>query len=680
MASDEELDELLEKMERRADRLHEVSTARSSLRESDSFGRLPSALASSLPGPRIGDAIGENYEVVDILGRTEGSSVLLVRHRGVDRLFAMKLLPTDLAKDQARVERFQEEARATSMIGHENIVFVTDFGKSSRFGHYFVMEYLDGETLAARIAREGPQPLETTLNVAVCAGSALAAVHELGIVHCDVAPENLMSQKGDGDETWKLLDFGLSTRVVGGEAAFGLYQEPLYVAPEQALGADVEPAADQFALAAVLFHMLVGRPPWPGRTWTNATPDRWSPPAQLPSDVRNDVTEFIDGVLLKALHPDPAKRHQNVEAFVASFQRASGRSRRPTIPPIDLEDAARAVRGYAAAANVTIGTTFGSEPSESGELEVDPFDFTDPPSVEISLDLIPNARPKLTMRFQHAARLRREWRRNLVSGGLFIPTERSIAAGTAVVAVIHFAPTGQEAAFPAKVIGFTQPGDATSAGLAVEIDADLRDALHAFLYGLDLGLLNPMTMVRPLRALDQDANLTANEAFFMTRLIEPTTVGRLRSMFASLPLDLDELVASLEEQGWVAVEGQELPRGRTKSKPGNENIKATLPGVPAMSPERERDEFVRLTLQRADYFRNQGNFLAEIETLELAAQRASEAIFHYRIGLSRVQFLNDLAGALTALRRACELAPDNEKYATALREMERLAPSTPSTK
>ena len=673
MATDEELDELLEKLERRADRLQGASEAKA-MRESDSFGRLPSALSSNAAGPRKGDAIGENYEVVYLLGRTETSSVLLVRHKGVDRLFAMKLLPSDLAKDQARVERFQEEARATSMIGHENIVFVTDFGKSNRFGLYFVMEYLDGETLAAKIAREGPQSIEATLNVAVCAGSALAAVHELGLVHCDVSPENLMSHRGDGEETWKLLDFGLSNKVVGGDEALGLYHEPLYVAPEQAMGAGVDATTDQFALAAVLYHMLVGRPPWPDRSWTTATPDQWTPPRQMPSAVRDDVAEFIDGVLLQALAALPEDRYRSVEALVANFQRASGQSRRPTIPPIDLPEAARAAQGYHASASVMIGTTFESEVSESSVAEDDEIDLVDPPSVEISLDMLPNMRPKITMRFQHAARLRREWRRNLVSGGLFVPTERSMARRTPVVAVIHFAPTGQEAAFPARIMEFTPPRGDAPGGLAVEIDPDLRDALHAFLFGLDLGLLNPTTVVRPLRSLDENAQLSANEAFFLTRLVEPMNVGRLRGMFASLPMDLDDIVAGLEEQGWVALEGEELPRGRTRSRPGNDNIKATLPGVPSMSPQSERNEFVRLTLQRADYFRNQGNFLAEIETLELAAQRSNEAVFHYRAALSRVQFQNDFDGATNAMRRACELEPDNPKYAKALYEMERVNP------
>jgi serine/threonine protein kinase len=652
--SDDDLDELLSKLERRADRLS--APASKNVRESDSFGRLSSAIGKKeIAGrPKPGDAIGESYEVEEVIGHTDTSTVLKVRHRGVERHFAMKLLPHELATDDERVERFQDEARATSMIGHENIVFVTDFGRSNRFGLFYVMEYLNGPTLAERL-KGGAQEIEDALNVCLCAGSALAAVHELGIVHRDVRPGNLMSHTADGEETWKLFDFGVSSQVVGADEALGLYGEPLYVAPEQASGAEVDARADQFALAAVLVHVLCGRPPWPRRTWTTATTQSWTAPRldELKKDSR-----YLHRVLMRALAVEPADRFDDIESFVAAFQRASGRSRRPTIPPIDLQEAARAVAGQYASASVTIGTTFESEVSEVSEAEVQ--ELGDPPSVEISVDMLADARTEVVMDFQHANRLRREWRRNLVSGGIFIPTERTIAAGTSIVVTIRFSPTGDEESFPGHVM---EAGDeADPRGLAVEIEPGLRDRLHAFLYGLNLGLLKPSAVVRPKVDVSESSDFTADEAFLMTRLTKPTAVGRLRSAFASLPIDFEEILDQLLEKDYVEIVGGKRRRSRSQAGGGGKKKSETS----------QQRHFVRMTLERADYFRSQGNFLAEIETLELASERVEEPEFHYRAGLSRVQFQNDFDGAIASMRRAVELAPGVERYTKALAELERL--------
>lgn len=658
MSNDDEMDALLDAMERRAGRLKDESTSR--LRETDAFGHTGLVKAAKQsPLPRPGDAIGENYEVVKLLGQGEDSHVLLVRHRGVDRTFAMKLLPQALARDESSVARFQDEARAASKIGHENIVFVTDFGKSNQFGFFYVMEYLDGEPLSAWLERDGKLPREEVLNLALCTGSALAAAHDLGVVHRDVRPENLMSHRGESNAVvWKLLDFGLSTPVMPEHADLSLYREPLYVAPELAAGLDTDARADQFSLCAVLYHCFTGHPPWPKRRWTTAVPDEWTPPKLT----TNDATTMSVGIrlaLMRGLSCSPEDRFDSVEDLLSKLQRGSSRSRQPSVPPIDLQEAARALSGQAANASVTIGTTFESEVSEVSEAEQDaePKDeFHDPPSVEISLDLLPNARPKITMVFQSAARLRREWLRNLVTGGLFVPTERHLAPKTPCMVTLRFEPTEAEATFPASVLGPAPQGSATR-GLAVQINESLQDTLQQFLRELDLGLLAPYSLVRPLRSLTKDSEVTADEAFLLDRVRGPIRLGELRGMFQSLPLDLDDLIAGLVDKGLLAVDGTEKPSRRPSNVP---------------SETTARNEFVRLTLQRADFFRQQGNFMAEIETLKLATDRYPEPELYYRIGLSKVQFLNDADGAVESLQQAVQLAPGEKKYEQALREAQNL--------
>ena len=651
MAEDDNLDELLEAMERRARRLS--STGRSYSRgDTPNFGRSASALLRD-PVIKVGDAIGENYEVERIIAQRPGSTVVAVRHRFVQRLFAMKLLPADLASRAEYVERFKDEARATSMIGHDSIVFVTDFGRSTRFGFYYVMEYLDGDTLDERLQRAERLSTQAALEIAVCAGGALAAVHELGIVHRDICPKNLMSHRGDGAETWKLLDFGLSSRVMRSSDAMTMFSDPRYVAPEVAAGDEIGELADQFGLAAVLYHALFGQPPWPGRTWTSATAESWTLP-ETDFALVEEVGPLVHKVLMRAMSPSLSDRFADVDSFVSAFQRATGHSRRATIPPLDIRDAARGLAGISIAdADVTIGTSFDSEAADDIAFEPD---AAEPPSVEISLEALSALRPKIHMAFQNAARLRREWRRNLISGGLFVPTDAQLEADREIVVVLAYGPTGVEAPFHARIVERieTQPQ-----GLSVQIDESQHDEVQSFVTGLDLGIIDPRARITPVKSLTADADLTSEGAFVLSRLPEPTTMGKLRAHFGSLPMDLDEIVGQLAEHGWLRVE---TGRDRASSRPGD-TIRA-MPG--------QRHAFVRRTLERAEMFRSQGNYMAEIETLELAAQRFDEAEFHYRIAVARMQFLNDVDGAIAAIERATELAPDSSTYARALLEMKKL--------
>lgn len=658
----DELDELLAAMERRARRLN--TSSNDAVRMTDSFGRMPSMLSQKhVSIIKVGDAIGENYEVEEVIGPQAGAMVVVVRHRFVERQFTMKLLPTELTTDSDHVARFKDEARATSMIGHENIVFVTDFGRSNRYGFYYVMEHLDGETLESRLTRAQRLSTQAALEIALCAGSALSAVHELGIVHRDVSPRNLMSHRGDGDETWKLLNFGLSSKVVRAAEAITLYEDPRYIAPEIASGGEITELADQFSLAAVLYHVLFGAAPWPNRTWTTATHEAWTEPT-TPTELIREVGPFLRRIILRALDPNPDARFGSVDEFVSAFQRASGRSRRATIPPIDIGDAVRGLAGLQADANVTIGTSFDSDASEGVEEDSAPS-LEDPPSVEISLEMLSSPRPKITMAFQSAARLRREWRRNLIGGGIFVPTEKELARDASIIVAIRFAPMGQEASFPARVVDFVMDNPC---GLSVQINPQLHEALHRFLFELDLGILEPNTTISPLRKLTEDAKLTSDEAFLLSRLPEPMKVGRLRALFTSLPMDLEDVVARLADKGWVSV--GESGRKRIASRAGHD-------AQPAKGEVTQREDFIRQTLQRAEFFRSQGNFLAEIETLQLATGRYDIPDFHYRIALSKVQFLNDLPGALEAMRKAVAAAPGEAKYEKALSELERL--TTPQT-
>ncbi len=641
MSLDDSLDELLDLMEDLDD---SESSAATELREWPTFSE----------EFRWGDRVAGHYHFERVIYESQDKAVLLVRHRNVDRQFAMKVLPPGPSSDPEAVARLREEARATSVLGHHNIVFVTDFGHSSRVGHYYVMEYLNGETLSSRLLGGMAESLDVVLNVAACAGSALASVHELGIVHRDVRPTNLVSHRVGERESWKLLDFGRSSDVVDSDEVIGMFDSPLYVAPELAEGGEVGPAADQFSLAATLFHALFGEPPWPERTWTTSVSERWcvpvipEPPPQL-----EPVADELSRVLLEALAPDPENRFAGVDDFVAAFQRASGVSREPTLAPDDVPEALRVADGDRCATTIAVDVSYSSDTSE-----IDPGQSSQ--SLEVSVADIRSVRPVFEMTFKSARRMRREWRRNIIGWSVFVPTRRRLSKGSPVTIRLDYEPTRQSASFPGRVTGRRSH---PAPGLAVEIEAGHRNALHEFVSSLEVASFGPEAVVEPTDRWP-DSRLGNDERFLLSKVTEPTTVGALRQLCANLPLPVDDVLGRLEEKKLLRVLGEGPQRQATPQE-----------------PQTTADD-VASVLERADVLRDQGNFMAEIETLRVAAERYENPALLHRLAFARLRFKGDLQGALENLQRAVELDPTNDEYVSALESVKKFSqygqqPDTP---
>jgi serine/threonine-protein kinase len=169
-------------------------------------------------------------------------------------------------RDASAGQRFLREARAAARVRHPNIGDVFDFGHIPDGRPYFVMELLEGESLADRVAREVLQPAEVVA-VARQLAAALAAVHDHGVVHADVTPSNVIIVNGDVDAC-KLIDFGLAA-IVGEsfdeENPDFVLGTPSYISPEQLRGLPATDRSDQYGLGTVLFELLVGRPPYQHR-------------------------------------------------------------------------------------------------------------------------------------------------------------------------------------------------------------------------------------------------------------------------------------------------------------------------------------------------------------------------------------------------------------------------------
>ncbi|HEU4582102.1 MAG TPA: serine/threonine-protein kinase [Polyangiaceae bacterium] len=222
--------------------------------------------------PSVGALLGERYRLVRVIGSGGMGTVFEAESASVGRRCAIKFLRAELAGGARAASRFEREARLLARLEHEHITAVFDFGWFDERTPYFVMEYLDGQTLRERLRRSGPLPVELSLELIGQACRAMARAHAQGVVHRDLKPDNMMlSEHSDGRPWLKILDFGvarslqLDAQLTPTGAELGTAH---YMAPEQARGArEVDARADVYALGAILYEMLGGRRVYEGASY-----------------------------------------------------------------------------------------------------------------------------------------------------------------------------------------------------------------------------------------------------------------------------------------------------------------------------------------------------------------------------------------------------------------------------
>lgn len=291
--------------------------------------RLGVDLGSLAPGT----ALNETYRVIRFIGRGGMGEVYEVAHARLSGRYAAKVLTTQIAATPEIMSRFRREAQITSALSHPNIVRVVDFNWTSDGRPFLAMEYLEGLHLGRIIQAAGPMSLERVLQIVAPVVSALVAVHRNAIIHRDLKPQNIMLVPGpDGTgEVVKLLDFGLSKRTGMNPSESLLVSQqrmllgtPLYMAPEQARGDSdsVGSAADQFALAAIIYEMLTGRAAFAGDTVeTVLYRIAHVEPAPMSGFVA-DVSAPVETVVRRALSKDPGTRFPSIGAFFDAFREA----------------------------------------------------------------------------------------------------------------------------------------------------------------------------------------------------------------------------------------------------------------------------------------------------------------------------------------------------------------------
>jgi serine/threonine protein kinase len=263
------------------------------------------------------ETVGGRYRLGELIGHGGMGEVFAAHDLRLDREVALKLLRPDLAQQDGMRERVVAEARLAARLTHPHVVGVLDTGEQD--GRPFVvMERLSGRTLSDELA-DGPMAFERVRDVGLQVLRALAAAHELGIVHRDVKPGNVLDA---GVGTWKVADFGIAKWVHADDTLTGtgeLMGSPSYLAPERIEGQQAGPASDLYAVGVLLYEALCGRRPFEGDDPLALATAIRDGEYERPTAVLPDADPAIVAVIERAMQPDPADRYESAEAMAAAL-------------------------------------------------------------------------------------------------------------------------------------------------------------------------------------------------------------------------------------------------------------------------------------------------------------------------------------------------------------------------
>jgi serine/threonine protein kinase len=260
------------------------------------------------------------------------ATVYRARHLAFDEIRAIKVVASRLSDDEDFLKRFRNEAVVARRLHHPHAVRVEDFDTTEDGRPFIVMEYVDGLNLREKIRRDGAVSLRRSVTIARQVASALAAAHDIGIVHRDIKPDNILLT-GSGDaEVAKVLDFGIAKvkeGFAGGPEAVAtrtgtVVGTPQYISPEQAIGRrgdELDGRADLYSLGVVLYEMVTGRLPFESDTAMGIILQHLQTPPRPPHELRPDlgIPEHLSAVLLQSLQKDRDRRFRTAAAMVAAL-------------------------------------------------------------------------------------------------------------------------------------------------------------------------------------------------------------------------------------------------------------------------------------------------------------------------------------------------------------------------
>ena len=333
-------------------------------------------------------ALGERYALEREIGAGGMATVYLARDLRHGRNVAIKVIRPELS-GSGGIARFLREIELAARLQHPHILPVFDSGTvdDGAGGQmpYFVMPFVEGETLRARLGREKQLPVDDAISLAAEVADALAYAHANGVVHRDVKPENILMSGGHG----VVADFGVAKAIergasASGEVTPGLTQvglaigTPNYMAPEQATGREeVDARADQYSLGCVLYEMLAGAPPFAGGTAQSVLARNMTAPRPHVGKVRQDVSNALEDVVIRAMAIDPADRFPDMGALAAALRQARTMAR-PRRTAAVLAAAAIAAAAAGAVAWLATRPSAIAVTEEAETLAVLPFNASGP--------------------------------------------------------------------------------------------------------------------------------------------------------------------------------------------------------------------------------------------------------------------------------------------------------------
>ncbi|MFE0176836.1 protein kinase [Streptomyces sp. NPDC059002] len=289
---------------------------------------------------------GGRYQLRDLLGEGGMASVHLAYDSVLDRQVAIKTLHTELGREQSFRERFRREAQSVAKLTHTNIVSVFDTGEDDLDGTtmpYIVMEYVEGKPLGsvldASVAQYGAMPTDQALKITADVLAALEISHEMGLVHRDIKPGNVMMTKRN---VVKVMDFGIARAMQSGVTSMTqtgmVVGTPQYLSPEQALGRGVDARSDLYSVGIMLFQLVTGRLPFEADSPLAIAYAHVQEEPVAPSSINRSLPPAVDAIVARALKKNPNERFPTAESMrdeclrvAQSFQ--ASLSQAPSIVP-----------------------------------------------------------------------------------------------------------------------------------------------------------------------------------------------------------------------------------------------------------------------------------------------------------------------------------------------------------
>jgi eukaryotic-like serine/threonine-protein kinase len=336
---------------------------------------------ASSPSTLVGKVISGRYRIEQVIGEGGMGTVYQAEHTLMRKRFAIKVLHPEMTRLPEVVARFEREAMAAAHIEHPNVASATDFGKLEDGAFFLVLEFVQGRSLREALD-DGPLAALRAVHIGCQIASALVRAHSLGIVHRDLKPENVMLVERDGDPDFaKVLDFGIAKVPVGEIVKSGpspsrqaltqlgmVYGTPEYMAPEQALGQEVDARADLYALGVMMYEMITGLRPFEAESAVTLLGMQVTqpPPSFQQRAPSVTVPDGIEAAVMELLEKEPSARPHDARQVFECLEQMRVQLRRGAAPAISLrnpsdlhEDVASARTAFNLAAPATLAEPRG---------------------------------------------------------------------------------------------------------------------------------------------------------------------------------------------------------------------------------------------------------------------------------------------------------------------------------